>query len=620
MIYFFDCEVFAHDWLFVFKSAETGIYTIIHNDPETLQEFMRDDDVLLCGFNNKHYDQFILKAALAEASPEDIKELNDYIIGGGGGWEHPLMRKNRYFFKQFDVFDDCQVGLSLKAIEAHLGMDIQESEVDFNLDRALTDYEIDETVMYCVHDVDATEELYKLRKNYLKNKLFLGRAKGIPDEKALYMTNAKLTAAYLDAHPQTHTDEREYNFPDNILWEYVPAEAVKFFERISDKSIPEEELFSSKLNLMIGDCQCTLGFGGIHGAIPTYREREEGTRRIRNQDVGSYYPHLMTIEGYTSRAIPNSKIYEEMLERRMAAKKSGDKATANALKLVANTTYGAMLNQYNDLYDPLMGRSVCITGQLRLLELANHLYTDCSTLRIIQLNTDGIMVSLNCSEMNKYTEICKEWQSRTGFELEEDVIKEIIQKDVNNYIEIACDGNLKVKGGLLVRGIAPAGAFNINNNMTIIAKALVDYFAKDVPVEETINNCTDPLAFQIVAKASGKYSRVFQIINPLNNPQEVQAQRCNRVYASKDSRLGTLMKTHKETGRNAKIGGLPTHCLIDNNNEASIEDIDKNWYIQIARKYVNDFLGIKPRKRDTRKVNSLKKEILNILEESNHAS
>lgn len=328
----------------------------------------------------------------------------------------------------------------------------------------------------------------------------------------------------------------------------------------------------------------------------------------------------MTVNGYCSRSIPNPKIYEKMLERRIQAKKSGDKALANALKLVANTTYGAMLNKYNDLFDPLMGRSVCISGQLYLLELANHLAAECETLKIIQLNTDGIMVSFEDVEYLKVSEITQEWQDRTGFELEEDVIKEIIQKDVNNYIEIAYDGNLKVKGGLLVRGIAPAGAFNINNNMTIIAKALVDYFAKDVPVEETINNCTDPLAFQIVAKASGKYSRVFQIINPLNNPQEVQVQRCNRVYASKDSRLGTLMKTHKETGRNAKIGGLPAHCLIDNNNEASIEDIDKNWYIQIARKYVNDFLGIKPRNRDTRKVNSLKKEILNILEESNHAS
>lgn len=270
MIYFFDCEVFAHDWLFVFKSAETGIYTIIHNDPETLQEFMRDDDVLLCGFNNKHYDQFILKAALAEASPEDIKELNDYIIGGGGGWEHPLMRENRYFFKQFDVFDDCRVGLSLKAIEAHLGMDIQESEVDFNLDRALTDYEIDETIMYCVHDVDATEELYKLRKNYLKNKLFLGRAKGIPDEKALYMTNAKLTAAYLDAQMKEHNDEREYQYPTNLLRQYIPDDVFVFFDRLHDKTIPDAEVFSSKLNITIGDCPITIAHGGIHGAIPNF--------------------------------------------------------------------------------------------------------------------------------------------------------------------------------------------------------------------------------------------------------------------------------------------------------------------------------------------------------------
>ena len=82
-------------------------------------------------------------------------------------------------------------------------------------------------------------------------------------------------------------------------------------------------------------------------------------RIVRNYDVSSFYPHLMTICGYTSRNIPDPKIFEEVLDTRMKAKASGDKATANALKLVVNTTYGAMLNQYNDLYDPLMGRSVC---------------------------------------------------------------------------------------------------------------------------------------------------------------------------------------------------------------------------------------------------------------------
>ncbi len=57
-----------------------------------------------------------------------------------------------------------------------------------------------------------------------------------------------------------------------------------------------------------------------------------------------------------------------------------------------NTTYGALLNKYNDLFDPLMGRSVCITGQLFLLELAEHLYADIPGLKIVQLNTDGIIV------------------------------------------------------------------------------------------------------------------------------------------------------------------------------------------------------------------------------------
>jgi DNA polymerase elongation subunit (family B) len=112
----------------------------------------------------------------------------------------------------------------------------------------------------------------------------------------------------------------------------------------------------------------------------------------------------MTLFGYTSRNIPDPKIYEDMLEKRMIAKKNGDKATANALKLVANTTYGATLNKYNDLYDPLMGRSVCITGQLFLLELANHLRTDCETLKVIQINTDGIMVSFDDSEYGKVLE------------------------------------------------------------------------------------------------------------------------------------------------------------------------------------------------------------------------
>ena len=588
----YDVEVFAHDWLVVLKDRDTGIKYAYHNDNEGIKEFILgiEPDAIFCGFNTKHYDQYIIKAICAGFSPEEVKLVNDWIIGGGQGWQCPLLGGVFFSFNNVDITDDMQMGLSLKAIEGHLGMSIEETEVDFNLDRPLTQEELSLTLKYCIHDVDATEKLTELRKNYLDNKIYLGGLKGIPPTKALAMTNAKLTAAYLDASRTVeYNDEREYVYPTNLRREYIPQEVFDFFNRLYDKSIPDDELFKSKLNLTVGGCPVTLGFGGIHGAIPFHQEEEVNGRLIRNYDVASYYPHLMTICGYTSRNIPNPQIYADMLETRMKAKKSGDKATANALKLVANTTYGAGLNRYNDLYDPLMGRSVCITGQLFLLELSQHLIAECSTLRIVQLNTDGIMVSFNENEYSKVLEITKEWEQRTGFELEEDRIKGIAQKDVNNYVEIPYEGDAKIKGGYLVRGIAPAGAFNVNNNAKIVAKAIVDYFTLGTQVEKTIGDCDDIFQFQLIAKAGSKYKEAYHLVDGKQEP----IQKVNRVYATNDTRFGKLFKVKAENDSTAKIESLPEHCIIDNNNELTIDKVDKTWYIELAKKRINDFLGIK---------------------------
>ena len=585
----YDVEVFAHDFIVVFKDKETGKHIVFHNDNKGVRDFI-SNDAIYCGFNTKHYDQYIIKAICAGFSPEEVKAVNDWIINGGQGWQCPLLEGVFFKFNNVDIMDDMQMGLSLKAIEGHLGMSIEETEVDFNLDRPLTSDEIALTIKYCIHDVDATEKVTEIRKNYLDNKIYLGGLKGIPPEKALAMTNAKLTAAYLDASRTVeHTDEREYVYPINLRREYIPQEVFDFFDRLYDKSIPDEELFKSKLNLTVGGCPVTLGFGGIHGAIPFHQEEEANGRLIRNYDVASYYPHLMTICGYTSRNIPNPQIYADMLETRMKAKKSGDKATANALKLVANTTYGAGLNKYNDLYDPLMGRSVCITGQLFLLELSQHLIAECSTLQIVQLNTDGIMVSFDESEYSKVLEITKEWEQRTGFELEEDRIKGIAQKDVNNYVEIPYDGDPKIKGGYLVRGIAPAGAFNVNNNAKIVAKAIVDYFTLGTQVEKTIGECDDIFQFQLIAKAGSKYKEAYHLVDGKQEP----VQKVNRVYATNDTRYGKLFKVKAENDSTAKIESLPEHCIIDNDNQLTIDKVDKTWYIELAKKRINDFLGIK---------------------------
>jgi DNA polymerase elongation subunit (family B) len=286
----------------------------------------------------------------------------------------------------------------------------------------------------------------------------------------------------------------------------------------------------------------------------------------------------------------------------MAAKKAGDKATANALKLVVNTTYGAMLNQFNDLYDPLMGRSVCISGQLYLLELAVHLHRDIKELKIIQLNTDGIMVECDKKYLDKVNEICGEWQKRTGFSLEEDKVIKIAQKDVNNYIEVQVDGTSKAKGGYLVRGISTVGSFNINNNAVIVAEALKENFVNGIAPEDTINACEDIFKFQMIAKASSKYKEAYQIVDK----QKVSIQKTNRVYATTNKKLGTLYKV-KEDGATAKIESLPEHCIIDNENQLSIKDIDKSFYIELAKKRIDDFLGIKLEKKVRKKNMATKK-------------
>ena len=597
--YIFDCEVFAHDWLFVFKEVATGRYTIIHNDNDAVLAFM-EQEPYLGGFNNKHYDNHILKAVMIGADPETVKQVNDLIILEEiDGWDIPFLREYRVFFHSFDLMDDCQDGISLKGIEAHLGIPIEETEVDFNIPRKLTAAELKQTIKYCKYDVDATELLYKLRHNYLKNKATLGKVRGLDERKAMYMTNAKLTSVYLNAVKPTKpwTDERDYEYPDKLLREYIPQEVFDFFDRLRDPAIPNIDLFGgydehgkkikgASLEIRLGDCIITLAYGGIHGAIPNYVEIATVDRSIRNKDVASYYPHLMALPlsegreyGFCSRNIPSPQVFVQTLEDRVKAKKAGDKDTANALKLVLNTTYGTMLNgrngvAYNDLYDPLMGRSVCITGQLLLLELSVHLTRECPTLKIIQLNTDGIMVSFDNSDEAKWQEITQEWQDRTGFELEEDFIQKIVQKDVNNYVEVPVGGDKpKVKGGQLVRGILTngnidfttmglppwdnmaGGAFNINNNAVVVARAIRDYFVDGTPPEKTIEDCTSILDFQVIAKVGGKYSGVVHMVGD----QEIPVQKVNRVYATADRSYGTLYKTHAVTGNPAKVAGLPTH-------------------------------------------------------------
>lgn len=588
----YDGEVFKYDWIVVFKDKETGLYTVIHNDSKALRNYILDNNIYI-GFNTKHYDQYIIKGICANFTPKELKKLSDYLIDGFQGWQYPDLQEFFFRFNNVDIRDDMYNALSLKAIEGHIGINIKESEIDFNIDRPLTKEELKKTINYCKHDVDTTEKLVELRKDYLITKLNLGKRANIDKIKALSSTNAKLTALMLGAKRVERNDGRNYIYPSNLDLSVIPKEVINFFETIHNKSIPDKKLFKTSLEIEIGGMPCKYAWGGVHGSQLCYFEERNGNRIIQNRDVSSLYPSLIEQYNYLSRNVSNPKIFYNIKKDRIAAKHNGDMQLAKDLKLPLNTVSGAQENPYNDLYDPLPTRSLRISGQLFLTILLMRLIKACKTFKPLNFNTDGLMYSIDKKELSIVDKICTDWEKETRFELETDNIQKVWIKDVNNLLFINTDGHIKKVGSYLNYGISSKGQWAINNSAIVVKKATIEYLANGVPVEETITNNNNIFDYQIIAKAGSKYSRAYQLVND----KEVPIQKVNRVYATSNKSLGKLYKVKAENHSIAKIENLPEHCIIDNNNQLTIDDIDKTYYINLAIKRVNDFLGIKPERK-----------------------
>ena len=638
-------EVFSDDWLVIFRSPDAdNNHIIIHNDTHKLRAFLEQPDIVIGGFNNKFYDDWILLTILNGGSNIEVKKHNDFIIGKKGqAWEYPFIAYKKRPFKSFDLKDDLDEGLSLKAIEGNLCLPIVESSVDFNINRKLTPEELNEVIKYCKYDVDSTVKLYFERKaDYIDAKILVADMYGVPVEDAIGLTNAKLSARVLEAEYVKRNDERDYIIPDNIDLDLIPKVVLDFFLLIRDKSIPDVKLFGAgkgKKGMTLdiwfktsyGACPVTYAWGGVHGAKPCITVEETKDRVIVNQDVGSLYPNSMINFGYCSRSMKDPNAYIELVRKRLGYKKDGDKVRADALKLVVNTVYGAMLNLYNDLADRWAGRSVCISNQLAMTMLIVQLAKHCKTIDFVNINTDGIMFTIDRSEVELSEVIIATWCEITKFEMERDDFKKVIQKDVNNYIGIKPDGKIKTKGGYV--SLYNGGNFK-TNSLSIIHKAVVDYLTEGISPETTINNCQNIFAFQQIVKTGSTYEGSYHYING----ERVPIQKVNRVYAVKDHKYGAVVKgkwiTEKRKKDNATgkmisesvdppvwsestIPECPENAFIDNENVLTVDDLDKAYYINMAKNRIDKYINIDSKVK--RKLEKIKEEVI-IMAEKNTAT
>lgn len=283
--------------------------------------------------------------------------------------------------------------------------------------------------------------------------------------------------------------------------------------------------------------------------------------------------------GFLSRNVSEPKKFKEIYDRRLVYKAEKNPLQA-PLKIVLNSTYGAMKDKYNNLYDPRQANNVCINGQLMLLMLIEMLEPYCN---VINTNTDGILVKLRKYEdYDLIDDICYEWEQKTRMKLEFDLFKKVYQKDVNNYILVDFEGNVKTKG-LYVKKLNA-----LDYDLPIVNKALVNYMVNGINVEDTINNCDELKEFQKIVKVSSKY-----ICGWYGNKK--LTDKTFRVFASKCTNDQHVGKQKTEGATIEKFANTPEHCFINNNDVNGLKvppTLDKQWYIDLAKKRLEDF-GVK---------------------------
>lgn len=528
-IFMYDIEIFMRYNLFVGKDIFTGDWVVIEELDDLRKFYLENRDSLFIGYNSSGYDEKVTRGWLQGKPAFPISQM---IIKGGKD-------KHKAIYKMFDsrktpilgmdLYHDNQ-GISLKEWEAFYGIDIRETQVDFESPEPLTDEQKAQTIEYCKHDVIATEMRFFQNINMLLAKVVICAKFGLT-KADVNLTNAKLTAKILMAIKRDHDDLfQEYELPDNLDIENTEVLEMfvgRTFDK-NDKGEPEIKLTVEEQE----DLEHVFGSGGLHAAIQSFIHIGKKIHR----DANSLYPNIMILFMLLSRNIPEEYLnrYSDLLVERLTAKHSKEKTyTINGvtiplkvliegIKLPLNTKYGAEGAEFNPLFDPRNRLWVCITGQLAMWDLFEKIKPHVT---VVQSNTDAHDYIVNDdTDEERLEEIFTEWEQRTGLKLDGEEYHAIYQKDVNNYLRLSKDGEYEIKGGIgLTRGTKISKA--------IISNAFINYVLGGHDFREYIENNNDLRAYQMITKTGHTFD---ETIVRYPDGREEPAQKVNRVFAVKD--------------------------------------------------------------------------------------
>ena len=567
---FFDFEVFKYDWLVVAIDPVEKKEFVIVNDKSKLEhlykQYQRD---IWVGYNCRNYDQYILKGIILGFDP---KRVNDWIIvKDRKGWEFSSM----FNWLPLNIFDTMpNPPVSLKTLEAFMGNSIHETSVPFDVDRKLTEQEIQETIGYCRDDVYNTIDVFIRRKGEFDAQMQLIKAFNLPLSH-LGKTQAQLAAIILGAKKKKLKDEWNIRLPENVQ--------LGKYKHVGDWFLNSENHNSdAKLETLICGLPHTIAWGGIHAGLEKQQVFCSPDEVIFDVDVDQLYPSLMIQYNLLSRAVEEPKKFQNILNTSLELKKAGKKKEREPYKRICNITYGAEGDKFNPMYDPLHRNLVCVYGQVFIIDLLDKVE---DIITLLNSNTDGIFVKLKRKDVDEFKRRVHEWEERTRLHMSYDEFSSFWSKDVNNYVAIRPDGSYHAKGAY-VKELS-----SLDYDLPIVNEAVKDYILKKIPVENTILGCNELIKFQKIVKLSNKYKWVE---HEQGNGNVKYDNKAYRVFASRDNSDGRLLKCKptEKGDKKDKFGNTPDHCFIENGDITEMKipsKLDKQYYIDLAEKRLEDF-------------------------------
>lgn len=582
----FDFEVFKYDVLF-------GAYVLDTNgnktkfqlwDQDEIREFYNDhkDNSIWLGWNNQSYDNFILQAIIQHKDPF---ETSRDIIGNGNRYKYlhiPL-----YFY---DLISNHPG--SLKAIECADGKNIKTTDVDFMLDRPLTQEEKTLTEIYNTADLDQTLANFYNEKDEFQLRVDVISEFNL-DMSMLHATGTQIAEEVLHAQ-KTPGIETWVRKP--IMYDCLKLKN----QQVIDFYLNEDFKKGKKLDVVLCGVPHRIGSGGIHAAKPKYH-----CDYALYLDVSGYYNLGMINFDLLPRSIPDKykAFYKYMYEEQLKMKKTNP-AKRWVYKIILLSVFGAMTNEYCKFYDPYHGQLVTVTGEIFNVDLVEKLE---GKVDLIQNNTDGMIVK----PLPGYTDediiaITEEWCKRTGFVIIPKKIYNIHQRDVNCYMYQDEKGNVHTLGEALKHYNAWENSLYEDvyksKEPVIIEYMLVDYFIYHKMPEQTIEENKRKLRmFQYVCK---KVSFDYLEYQRNYNDGRVEIERLqavNRAFAHKSDEFKGMVYKCRNAGKTtrAKVSNLPENVFVYDDEILSDEAyaklepmIDWDYYIKRGYERIREFIDL----------------------------